>query len=254
MCGITLSKFSRHAISCLAALVILPVLATDASPLGTVDIVQPVEGAGREIHIYGGGWSDAHAFAGVYMLEKSASSGAGDMWGNGLIGSFCIELEEPAPDHTVTYDVENTSDAYNSVLNRTLGSAKADALSELWGRYHNASWEGTGGFTWTEKKEASAFAAAVWEIVYEDLPVTATQWDVGLDGSAGIAGFRSPDAFTGLANSWLHSLDGTGPMASLAVFTQCGNQNYLVAVPEPTTIVLLGLGGIASLARKRRRA
>ncbi|MCH8193093.1 MAG: PEP-CTERM sorting domain-containing protein, partial [Planctomycetes bacterium] len=49
-------------------------------------------------------------------------------------------------------------------------------------------------------------------------------------------------------------LDGTGPKASLAVFTQDGNQNYVVAVPEPTTIALLGLGGIMSLARKRRRA
>ena len=254
MWGITPSESKFHSLFCVAAIFTLPVLAVEAAPLGTVDIVRSGHGAGRDIDVFGGGWSGEQGHAGVFMLEKTAGSGAGDIWANGPIGGFCIELSEPAPNVTYTYDVENTADAYDGFLNQVMGGAKADALSELWGRYYDSSWEGTGGFTWTQNNEASAFAAAVWEIVNEDLPVTATHWDVSSDGTPGIPGFGSTFVDATLANSWLHSLDGSGPKASLAVFTQDGNQNYLVAVPEPTTIALLGLGGLMSLARKRRHA
>ncbi|MCH8193092.1 MAG: hypothetical protein IIA65_03625, partial [Planctomycetes bacterium] len=132
MRGITLSGSKFHAIFCCAAIFTLPVLAADASPLGTVDIVRSGHGAGRDIDVDGGGWSGALGHAGVFMLEKTASSGAGDIWANGPIGGFCIELQEPAPNVTYTYDVENTSDAYNGFLNEVMGVAKADALSELW--------------------------------------------------------------------------------------------------------------------------
>ena len=97
---ITLSGFKLHAICCLAAIFTLPVLPVDASPLGTVDIVRSGHGAGRTIDVYGSRWSGAQGRAGVYMLEKTASSGAGDIWANGAIGGLCIELEEPAPNAT----------------------------------------------------------------------------------------------------------------------------------------------------------
>lgn len=254
MRGITLSGFKIHAITCVAAFLTLPVWVVNAQSLGTVDIVRSGHGAGRSIDLYGGGLSGQQGHAGVYMLEKTASSGAGDIWANGSIGGFCIELEEPAPNATYTYDVVNTPDAYSGFLEEALGAGKADALSELWGRYHNSAWEGTGGFTSAQNNEAAAFATAVWEIVYEDLPDDVTDWDVSRDYTWGSFRFGSDQVDSTLANSWLHSLNGTGPKASLAVFTQDGNQNYVVAVPEPTTIALLGLGGIMSLARKRRHA
>ncbi len=249
---IKLSTFSAALSLCV--LLIIPVSAVDASPFGTVDVVRTHHGANDAIDVYGGGLSGEYVTSGVYMLNKSASTNAGDIWANGPIAGFCIELEEPAPDYTETYQVKNTSDSYSSVLNESIGDFKAEALSELWGRYYDTSWEGNGGFSADENNAASAFAAAVWEIVYEDLPVQSTGWDVSADGTAGIPGFSSSAADSSLANSWLHSLDGTGPMASLAAFTNDGNQNYVVAVPEPTTVVLLGLGGVLSMARKRKRA
>ena len=143
---------------------------------------------------------------------------------------------------------------FNGLLNETFGEEKADALSELWGRYYDPAWEGTGSFSYQENNDAAAFGAAVWEIIYEDLPSSSLGWDVTTDGTAGIPGFAASGLDETLANNWLHSLDGTGPKASLAAFTNDGNQNYLVAVPEPTTIALLGLGGALSLIRKRKRA
>ena len=241
------------AILSFAVLLALPCLTAQATSLGTVDIVRTGHGANQLVNVSGGSLDGELVKTGVYMLHKSASTDAGDIWPNGALAGFCIELEEPAPSFTYTYDVVAPENAFSGLLNETIGVEKADALSELWGRYYNPSWEGTGSFTYQENSDAAAFGAAVWEIIYEDLPSSSLNWDVTTDGTPGIPGFAASGLDDTLANNWLHSLDGTGPKASLAAFTNDGNQNYLVAVPEPTTIVLLGLGGALSLVRKRKR-
>jgi len=43
-------------------------------------------------------------------------------------------------------------------------------------------------------------------------------------------------------------------MADLRVFSYDGQQDYIVEVPEPATIALLGLGGALSLLRRKRVA
>ena len=48
-----------------------------------------------------------------------------------------------------------------------------------------------------------------------------------------------------------HELTGAGPKADLLAFTGQG-QDYLVVVPEPATVLLLGLGGTISLLRRKR--
>ncbi len=133
-----------------------------------------------------------------------------------------------------------------------MGVTKAKYIEELWGRYFDPAWVGSGSFTSYQNSQAEAFAAAVWEIVHEDLPSSSLGWDVTLDGTLGDGGFRAQylDAYT--ANTWLHSLDGTGPAANLRVFSYNGQQDYIAEVPEPATIVLLGLGGMLSLLRRKR--
>ena len=234
------------------ALVALPWRVVQATPVGTVDIVRSGHGANEGTYIYGGGMSGEEMYTGVYMLDKSAGTDGGTQWDNGQIAGFCIEIEEPVPTYITSYDVISVSEAYSSVLGESVGTTKADYLSELWGRYYDESWAGDGPFTGTENAQAAAFAAAVWEIVYEDLPLTSSGWDVGVDGTAGIPGFASLGVDSSLANSWLHSLDGSGPKATLAVFSNNGKQNYLVAVPEPTTVLLLGLGGVLSVMRRKK--
>ncbi len=219
---------------------------------GTVSVDYSTLAANDVLTVYGGGHSGSEFYAGAYDLENTGGTGTGTTWPNGSLSGFCVELNEYAPIWPVTYNVVQTSSAYNTILGETFGTTKAGYLQELWGRYYDPAWTGSGSFTSTENTQAAAFAAAVWEIVYEDVPTLPLQWNVTADGSSGVAGFRVEGVDSILANTWLHSLNGTGPKSQLAVLTNAGHQDFLVAVPEPATLVLLGLGGAFSLIRRRR--
>jgi hypothetical protein len=231
-------------------------LATRAARANTVDIVHDGYGAHGSVFFTGAGYDVfdfAEAGAGVYMLNKTADSGIGNTWPNALVPSFCIELQETAPTSTYTYQVMMPEDAYNSITGQTMGTTKANYIRELWAKYYDSAWAAGGTYTAEQNAAAEAFAAAIWEILYEDLPATPLGWDITTDGTAGIRGFRAEDLDTTLANTWLHSLTGSGPKADLRVFVNQGQQDYLVAVPEPATVLLLGLGGLLSLMGGRRR-
>jgi hypothetical protein len=149
--------------------------------------------------------------------------------------------------------VRRPDDAYNSYIGEVLGTTKANYLRELWATHYDPAWSAGGSYTTQQNSQAEAFAAAVWEIVYEDLPSLPTGWDVTTDGTIGNGGFAAINLDAATANKWLHELTGSGAKADLRVFVNQGGQDYLVAVPEPATLVLLGLGGALSLAGRRRR-
>jgi len=230
--------------SLLFLLTILPCTA-NAYTVDTVEVVNTGLGANELIGVWGGGVdsSGTGVYAGVYNLEKTSGTGDGKLWVDGTIGAFCAELSEPAPVITSKYSVTSLDDAF--------GTKKAVYLSELWGRYYDPSWAGDGPFNWQQDSEAAAFATALWEIVYED---STLKWDVKVDATWGNTGFRTDFGGANIANQYLYSLDGTGPMADLRVFSYGGSQDYIAQVPEPTTIVLLGFGTLGLLRRKRKAA
>lgn len=239
----------------LALLLGLP-CAVEAYPLGTVEIVNTGNAASETITVWGGGLQGADVYAGVYTFDKTAGTGEGKLWDNGLVTGFCTELPETVPTITSKYSVVKLQDgpAPTSFLGGPMGEVKADYISELWGRFYDPSWASEGPYTWKQNSQASAFASAIWEIVYEDLPAIPTKWDVTVDGTAGSGGFASKWVDADLANNWLHKLDGTGPKADLRLFSFNGSQDYIAQVPEPATIALLGLGGAFGLFGRRRNA
>ena len=241
---------------CVALVLALSCLAAQAAPPDTVDIAHSGYGAydPEGVAVWGADHDGTVIYGGVYMLNKTADTGHGNIWPNGLIGGFCIELHEAAPDSTLTYDVISPKNAYNSFLGESIGTGKANYLSELWGRFYNPAWASGGPLCPEQNSDAEAFAAAVWEIIYEDLPTSPAGWDVTADGTVCNRGFRCENANTALANSWLHSLTGCGPKADLRAFVYNGGQDYITQVPEPATIALLGLGGVMSLLTRRRRS
>jgi hypothetical protein len=230
--------------SVLFLLIVLPCTA-NAYTVDSVEVVGTGLGANELIRVWGDGIDGSYAsiYAGVYNLEKTSGSGEGKLWADGLIGAFCAELSEPVPTVTTKYSVTSLESAY--------GTKKAVYISELWGRYYDPSWAGDGPFNWQQDSEAAAFATALWEIIYEDSPL---KWDVKVDSTWDGTGFRTDFGGAFIANKYLSNLDGTGPMADLRVFSYSGSQDYIAQVPEPTTVVLLGLGSLGLLRRKRKAA
>ena len=231
----------------------LPLLATSTLLADTVDIVHDGYGAHGATTFTAAGYYHEDVMAGVYMLNKTSDTGLGNTWHNGLIPGFCIELQEPVPSTTSTYTVAMPEDVYNSYTGETFGTMKANYLRELWARYYDPAWA-SGFYDSQQNRAAEAFAAAVWEIVYEKLPGSASAWDVTLDGTAGLGGFSAQNLDFETANQWLHTLTGGSAKADLRVLVCDGGQEYLVAVPEPATVILLGLGGLCSICGRRRSA
>jgi hypothetical protein len=250
-----MNRITMARVICLAVALAIPCLAARAAPLGSVKIAFDGHGAYDVIDIWGGGHSSAGIYSGVYTLEKDGGMGEGTIWPDGQLDAFCIELHQYVSTSQYKYDVVMTENVYNSYLDETVGADKASYISELWGRFFKPSWQGDGPFTSQQNSDAAAFAAAIWEIIYEDFPTSSSDaWDVTIDGTAGLGGFKATGVDSTTANAWLAALDGTGPMADLRAFVNCCKQDYIIEVPEPATIAMLGLGGVLSLVRRKRAA
>jgi len=243
-------RIMKIMILCAAVSLALPCVAK-ACLLGTVNIKHTCYGANDVIQVWGGDHYGENVYGGVYMLDKTGGTGQGNIWPDGLLGSLCMELHERAPDSTLKYGVVMPEDAYNSFLGEIIGTTKANYIRELWGRFFDPLWV-SGPYDSKQNSNAEAFAAAIWEIIYEDLPTSPLQWDVGVDGTPCNRGFQAENVDITTANKWLHALTGCGPKADLRAFVYEGKQDYLVEVPEPITIALLGLGGALSLLRRKK--
>jgi hypothetical protein len=250
-----MNRMTIAKVLCLAVALAIPCQAAKATPLGSVKIEFTGHGANEIIDVWGGGQYGTSVYSGVYTLEKDGGMGEGTIWPDGPLGAFCIELNQYVPMSQQKYDVEMPENAYNGYLSEYIGADKASYISELWGRFFDPAWLGDGPFTGQENSDSAAFAAAIWEIIYEDLPTSSSDgWDVTIDETPFTGGFRCTGVDATTANAWLAALDGTGPMADLRAFVNCCTQDYIVEVPEPATIAMLGLGGVLSLIRRKRVA
>lgn len=236
----------------LSAALLLAILSCTARAnlVSTVEIWNTGVGASKPVTVWGGGRDGVDVYAGAYMFKKTDGSGEGKHWPNGAMSGFCVELGEPAPEITSKYSVIPLE---KGPFSGPMGTTKAKYVSELWGRFYNSSWASGGSYSGKQNAQAAAFATAIWEILYEDLPVSPLKWNVKVDGTVGAGGFYTNFGDSAMANNWLHTLDGTGPRADLRILSHDGGQDYIVAVPEPTTVALLGFGSVLSLIRKRRR-
>jgi hypothetical protein len=232
------------------------ILISSVTYANTVDISHAGYQANSSVQVWGAGLSGEWVKGGVSVLDKTASTGPGNFWENGDIFAFCIEMSESSSENKYTYDVVTHDQAHKpiTILGDIIGTEKAEYISELWARYYNPAWTNVGPFDFEYNHQAEAFAACLWEIIYEDIPDTPLGWNVTTDGTTGDLGFNCLSLYYegDLANSWLHSLTGCGPRAELMAFVREGSQDFLVEVPEPATICIFGFGMLAML-RKRKK-
>jgi hypothetical protein len=185
-------------------------------------------------------------------LATLVGSGVGtDFYG------FCIEPRQFLASPATSYDLVTLSQGTTNLGG--MGAVKADEITELFGRYAPNL-----GAPMTSL-QAGALQIAIWEIVRE-LP--GNPLDV-TTGNISFTGPENPSGMIALAQSYVQSLDGTGPRAvGLAALnngiygdpaTDAGTQDMLVQmqVPEPATLSVLALGSLglagARMVRRRRR-
>ena len=235
----------KRCVRSFAAVVLVGILITStasATPLGTVNVQNHNNGLSDIGTLWGGDLSGLTCYTGVYSWTNAGGTGLGTQvpdWG------FCIELTQGPYNgwqDVIPLDEASLPAAYGTPV----GSAKANYIRELWGRDFDPAWT-----TGANSQMAEAFGAALWEIIYETDPV----WDV----TSGTGFYATGIEQAATTNLWLSQLDGdTAYFANnlFATSSPCG-QDYLIqiprstSVPEPMTVIILGLGALTVMRRRK---
>ena len=219
---------------------------------GTIYISGDNNKLSGQANIRGGG-DNGRFYTGIYSWTTSNATGTGTLvpnWG------FCIDL--PQRNINATYGVD--SDIMNYPLPAAYGTPmsveRANLIRELWGRYYDPAW--VTNPTLNNINLAGAFGCDIWEIIYETARDKKGKLILNISSGPGFTASNLSGGKKGLANSWLASLTGNGPLANgLLVVTSNTSQDFLVipepatttVIPEPATITLLGLGVLAFLRK-----
>jgi PEP-CTERM motif/Thioester domain len=165
---------------------------------------------------------------------------------------FCIDLTEFADTGPNTYTrnlgVPNATDS--AELTRLFDQFYPNGAT---GTYYSGGQTNFGNFP--DTNTAAAFQLAIWEIWFDT--------DNNLDLSTGAFRANSPSGVTSLAQSYLNAIgNGSTPAAgwTLYEFNNDGKQDYLSVensgplktVPEPGTLILLGVGALAAWGTSKR--
>jgi hypothetical protein len=216
-------------------------------------------------------YGDSSVYVGEYNFAFDAASSS--TYAQGLLSdpfyAYCIDLAQNTNGSYQTYELMDLEDAPVNGMVGPMSAAKANDLRELFGKvYWKDYTDTTGGFRGFQgggDKAKHAFAAAMWEIIYEK---TTVGYDID-SGSLTMVGMdfgsQTPSA-TDLANSWLAQITGDTSSYNDKVVALVHNsyQDFALSIgvsehefdpiPEPMTMlaVLAGGAGLGGYLRRRR--
>jgi len=183
-----------------------------------------------------------------FAFDASNSSAEAGLLLDDPFYAYCIDVAQNAPTHWALYDITDLENAPVNGWNVLMGATRADRVRELFGRFIGDV---------NTKEEGEAFAASLWEIVYEKSGAyhldDGTLIMNGLDGNA-----------KSISEDWLGQLNGDTGHFDYDVFalTNPCYQDFALTspgyggqpIPEPVTMMgmVLGVGGLAAYLRKRR--
>jgi len=175
---------------------------------------------------------------GLFSFTRTGGTFPGAL---GLFSAFCIEPREfVSAGDTYTYNVGDLSLGATNIGG--MGTAKADQLRELYGRFYPDFGSPLTVVT------AGALQIATWEIVRETSGT--------LDALTGTTQFRNPSsqAALALAQTYLSAIDGSGPRSlGVGAGYWVGDQDIVFETPEPAGLSVLGLSLLALFWRFRRK-
>jgi hypothetical protein len=176
------------------------------------------------------------------------------------VWGYCYELGQFTDSSYNTYNVVTVDSAMGSTV-------KADLMRQLWAQHYDDSWQAdtfiyVSGFVsgqpanTPENIAALAFDFAMYEINY-DFNGTLSSLNLDADTFKANQGATNPAAAVDMARDWLAGLvmpeNYSGPLANLLALSSCTKQDLIVEVPEPASVSLLLLGGLALVRRRRTR-
>ena len=167
--------------------------------------------------------------------------------------TFCTEVAQHTNGSFTEYHQDSLADL--PTPGDAMGADKAAAIKKMW------AYAGANKFT--NPEYAAAFQVAVWEVV-EDFNGTLASLNVDVtDANAGDFTAVSDDPSNNplnagiLSNLFGAAVDPNQGQANLVGLASGSHQDYLVEVPEPSSIALLAIGGVCAgipALRRRRRA
>ena len=255
-------------LACAVACVALVAGSASATSLGTVYLKYVNPGASdvaqaNYVPAVGSSFHSGSVYAGAYQFQIDGlqpRTGLGNDLPTGqTFGAFCIDITQLANGSYQPYNIQPLAEGPLTPLNggMAMGSTKAALLENLWHDHFDLAWVAPGTYTAAQKLSAEAFAACIWEVVFEN---SANPLNI-LDGELTVSGVN----YATVANSWLAGLNAAGDRTTLFALTSNSYQDYLVlipghenlqTVPEPITMtgLLLGIGSVVTYVRRRRRA